>query len=515
MKILKAKTQIFTFLYSTILFSNDISPKIINSTQDLSYKYTPEYINENYVGNLWSRGFNMVSMEIWDKDEDLGEHLDQAHFWTYDGSNNQTSYTLYNANNGNLYSSWTDSTAYIYEGNNMVSMEIWDKDEDLGEHLDQAHFWTYDGSNNQTSYTLYNANNGNLYSSWTDSTAYIYEGNNMVSMEIWDKDEDLGEHLDQAHFWTYDGSNNQTSYTLYNANNGNLYSSWTDSTAYIYEGNNMVSMEIWDKDEDLGEHLDQAHFWTYDGSNNQTSYTLYNANNGNLYSSWTDSTAYIYEGNNMVSMEIWDKDEDLGEHLDQAHFWTYDGSNNQTSYTLYNANNGNLYSSWTDSTAYIYEGNNMVSMEIWDKDEDLGEHLDQAHFWTYDGSNNQTSYTLYNANNGNLYSSWTDSTAYIYEETDLGINDFVNIPDQYILSKPYPNPFNPNTIINFKIPNADLVLINVYDITGREVTTLINREIAQGTHSIKWNANSHSSGVYFIKMQSDNFTKIQKVMLMK
>ena len=75
--------------------------------------------------------------------------------------------------------------------------------------------------------------------------------------------------------------------------------------------------------------------------------------------------------------------------------------------------------------------------------------------------------------------------AYIYEETDLSINDFVNIPDQYILSKPYPNPFNPNTIINFKIPNADLVLINVYDITGREVTTLINKEIAQGTHSIK------------------------------
>ena len=57
MKILKAKTQIFIFLYSTILFSNDIIPRIIKSCMNLSYKYTPEYINENYVGNLWSRGF--------------------------------------------------------------------------------------------------------------------------------------------------------------------------------------------------------------------------------------------------------------------------------------------------------------------------------------------------------------------------------------------------------------------------------------------------------------------------
>ena len=115
MKILKAKTQIFIFLYSTILYSNDISPKIIKSAQDLSYKYTPEYINENYVGNLWSRGFNMVSMEIWDKSETEGEHLDEAYFWTYDGSNNQTSYTRYNASSGNLSSSWSDSTAYVFE----------------------------------------------------------------------------------------------------------------------------------------------------------------------------------------------------------------------------------------------------------------------------------------------------------------------------------------------------------------------------------------------------------------
>ena len=89
---------------------------------------------------------HMTSMEDWDNTED-GVELSHVNFWTYDGSNNQTSYTLYNAYNGNL-SSINRLIAYIYEGNNMISMEDWTHFED-GVESCHAYFWTYDESNNQ------------------------------------------------------------------------------------------------------------------------------------------------------------------------------------------------------------------------------------------------------------------------------------------------------------------------------------------------------------------------------
>jgi hypothetical protein len=79
----------------------------------------------------------------------------------------------------------------------------------------------------------------------------------------------------------------------------------------------------------------------------------------------------------------------------------------------------------------------------------------------------------------------------------------------------YPNPFNPTTTINYQIPTSGLVSIKVYDMLGREVATLVNEVKTEGIHTIQWNASGFSSGTYFYRIQTENFSEIKKMTLIK
>ncbi|MBT4370323.1 MAG: T9SS type A sorting domain-containing protein [Candidatus Marinimicrobia bacterium] len=81
----------------------------------------------------------------------------------------------------------------------------------------------------------------------------------------------------------------------------------------------------------------------------------------------------------------------------------------------------------------------------------------------------------------------------------------------------YPNPFNPVTTIQFDIPAEiqQAVSLQVYDISGRMVETLVNKKLEPGQYDIQWNASQHSSGVYLLRMNAGTFTQIQKLMLLK
>ena len=91
----------------------------------------------------------------------------------------------------------------------------------------------------------------------------------------------------------------------------------------------------------------------------------------------------------------------------------------------------------------------------------------------------------------------------------------VIVPETYSLNQAYPNPFNPTTTLSFAIPVDSEVLLKVYNLQGREVSTLISGYMDAGYHSIIWDANSYASGVYFVKMQAGDFFKTQKLMLIK
>jgi len=89
------------------------------------------------------------------------------------------------------------------------------------------------------------------------------------------------------------------------------------------------------------------------------------------------------------------------------------------------------------------------------------------------------------------------------------------LPDSYVLSQNYPNPFNPSTRIKFSIPEQTNVKLLVYDILGREVTQLVNQVMNAGTYTFNWDAKGNASGIYFYKLQTDNYVKVNKMILLK
>ena len=87
--------------------------------------------------------------------------------------------------------------------------------------------------------------------------------------------------------------------------------------------------------------------------------------------------------------------------------------------------------------------------------------------------------------------------------------------DSYDLAQNYPNPFNPSTTIKYQIPNAGNVTLKVYDILGREVTTLVDEFKNEGRYEVNFNAGKLASGVYIYTIKSNDFTASKKLMLVK
>jgi CubicO group peptidase (beta-lactamase class C family) len=90
-------------------------------------------------------------------------------------------------------------------------------------------------------------------------------------------------------------------------------------------------------------------------------------------------------------------------------------------------------------------------------------------------------------------------------QTDVA-DDLTKLPEQFYLSNNYPNPFNPSTTIEYQLPHMAFVTLKVYDILGREVTTLIDGTEEPGYKSVKWDANGIPSGVYYYRLQAGNPT---------
>ena len=91
----------------------------------------------------------------------------------------------------------------------------------------------------------------------------------------------------------------------------------------------------------------------------------------------------------------------------------------------------------------------------------------------------------------------------------------IKVLNQYILNQNYPNPFNPSTIITYSIPTSSKVTLTVYNLLGKLVATLVNENQEAGSYSVNFNSDGLSNGMYFYKMQSDNFVKTNKMLLLK
>ena len=90
-----------------------------------------------------------------------------------------------------------------------------------------------------------------------------------------------------------------------------------------------------------------------------------------------------------------------------------------------------------------------------------------------------------------------------------------DLPVAFDLGNAFPNPFNPSTTISFALPTAELVKLNIFNITGQKVATLANEMMVRGTHEVTFDASALSSGVYMYTIEAGDFTATKKMVLVK
>mgnify|MGYP001501033546 FL=1 len=122
----------------------------------------------------------------------------------------------------------------------------------------------------------------------------------------------------------------------------------------------------------------------------------------------------------------------------------------------------------------------------------------------------------------NVVCGYPDEDSPVVVETNaLSLDENLTIPTQFALHQNYPNPFNPSTQISFDVPEgSELVSLNIYNILGKKVSTLLNNVVNPGKHKIEWNAkdnegNPVASGIYFYELSSSSFTARKKMLLIR
>ena len=158
---------------------------------------------------------------------------------------------------------------------------------------------------------------------------------------------------------------------------------------------------------------------------------------------------------------------------------------------------------WVDSSTYSY------ALAYWDTSIVIGLEDNTEYYWTVEAIDDDQMVTA--SNNGE---------AYRFVVGTLGTEDEVKIPVEFALHQNYPNPFNPITTIQYDLPEASIVQIVIFDLLGRQVTTLINHVEEPGYKQVIWDATNKQgqpvgAGVYFYKIQAGDFHQTMKMVLLK
>ncbi|MCX7832859.1 MAG: T9SS type A sorting domain-containing protein, partial [Ignavibacteria bacterium] len=140
--------------------------------------------------------------------------------------------------------------------------------------------------------------------------------------------------------------------------------------------------------------------------------------------------------------------------------------------------------------------------------------------------------TVFNSSNNQLFTFYFnrqpthalfDPENYIVlkSATTIGVKEvFANLPSKYELEQNYPNPFNSTTKIKFSIPERTFVKLKIYDMLGREIAEVVNKEIDAGVYEVNWDIitttkKELTSGVYFYRMETEKYSDVKRMVLVK
>jgi hypothetical protein len=99
--------------------------------------------------------------------------------------------------------------------------------------------------------------------------------------------------------------------------------------------------------------------------------------------------------------------------------------------------------------------------------------------------------------------------------SDVKVKQTAAIPTKYMLEQNYPNPFNPATQIKYGLPTSGHVTLKLYDLTGREVATLVDQFQTAGEFTVTFNAAGLSTGVYFYRLHVGNYSEVKRMAFVK
>ncbi|MCX6170659.1 MAG: T9SS type A sorting domain-containing protein [Ignavibacteriales bacterium] len=184
------------------------------------------------------------------------------------------------------------------------------------------------------------------------------------------------------------------------------------------------------------------------------------------------------------------------------------------------SNKGVVFNSFTISPQVFFSGSFFVGLE-WASsfDDQFGIIADTVG----QGNNQRRAWEKWSDESlKDVYLEWGDK----HFDLDLWIAAVINvltdvkengnsIPSQYTLFQNYPNPFNPTTRIRYLIPTGSFVQLKIFDVLGNEVASLVKAQQPAGYHEVEFNAANLSSGIYFYRLQTDNYSVSKKLILMK
>jgi len=321
----------------------------------------------------------------------------------------------------------------------------------------------FDGVN----WTVYNTSNSGLPHNAVNAIAIDGQGNKWIG-------------TDGGGLAKFDGVN----WTVYNTSNSGLPDNNVWAIAIDKEGNKWIG---------TGGGLVK-----FDGVN----WTVYNTSNSGLPSNHVETIAIDGQGNKWIG--TW------GGGLAK-----FDGVN----WRVYNTSNSGLPDNYVRAIAIDGGGNKWIG--AWGRGLAKFDGVRWTVYNTYSGLSSNYVEAIVIDGWGNKWIGTYGGGLAVYREGGVIIppvevkNESNEIPTNFALYQNYPNPFNPSTTIEFDIPERTNVKLIVYDILGREVETLIDKELEPGKYKLNFNATNLPSGVYFYTLRTSKFTKTNKMLLIK